>query len=63
MLYQVDVSYEYSFSKIFSIGKWGGGGGTLLEVARGCERMGYNMQEIDRKKVEKVGYSTIIRSH
>ena len=51
------------FLKYFPLENGEGGGGTLLEVARGCERMGYNMQEIDRKKVEKVGYSTIIRSH
>ena len=37
-------------------------GSFLLEVARGCERMGYDMQEIDRKNVGKVGYSTKIIS-
>ena len=33
-------------------------GGFLLEVVRGCERIVYDMQEIDRKNVGKVGYST-----
>ena len=38
------------------------GGSFLLEVARGCERMGYDMQEIDRENVGKVGCSTKIIS-
>ena len=31
------------------------GGGILLKVAKECKRMAYDMQEIDRKKVGKVG--------
>ena len=34
----MDVSFEYSFSIMFSIRKRGAG--TLLEVTSGCERIG-----------------------